>query len=62
MESIHNKHLGYDGIMNTAFEEEVAELQSNLVALDLEYANDNADEIFLYCSKEKIVCYFDAFT
>ncbi len=47
--------------MNKSFEDELSEFQSSLVALGLEYANDRADEIFLYCSKERNACSFDAF-
>ncbi len=47
--------------MPKVFEDYFSELQANMVAVCLEYVEDRADDIFIYCSYEPKIYAFDVF-
>ncbi|MBN2910838.1 DUF600 domain-containing protein [Polycladomyces sp. WAk] len=47
--------------MKKVFEDYLAELQADIVAICLEYVNDRADDIYMYCSFEQGAYSFDVF-
>ncbi|KGX89951.1 hypothetical protein N781_08670 [Pontibacillus halophilus JSM 076056 = DSM 19796] len=47
--------------MGKVFEDYLAELQVDMVAICLEYVEDKAEDIFIYCSYEPKVYAFDVF-
>ncbi|WP_163583493.1 DUF600 domain-containing protein [Gracilibacillus saliphilus] len=47
--------------MKKEFEDYLSELQTDMVAISLEYVEDRADDIFIYCSYEPEAYYFNVF-
>ena len=47
--------------MSKVFEDHLADLQTDMVAICLEYVEKNADDIYIYCSYEPEMYAFDVF-
>jgi hypothetical protein len=47
--------------MNKIFEDYLSELQTDMVAISLEYVDNQADDIYIYCSYEPTMYVFDVF-
>jgi len=47
--------------MTKVFEDFFSEIQANIVSVCLDYVDDKADEIFIYCSYEPKMYFFDVF-
>ncbi|TCP31230.1 hypothetical protein EV207_103113 [Scopulibacillus darangshiensis] len=47
--------------MEKVFEDHLSELQTDMVAISLEYVDDQAEEIYIYCSYEPEAYYFNVF-